>query len=201
LVDYIAAYTEETKEILLFPTMNDSIRKKLHELLDAHAPWIGKTSLKSDLFPNYTRQVRLRCGCCGNGKAWRATYDKKAWYEAYFADCGDCGSHLYWEDGYNEQWEIVRVQRENCILMGRCFEHYANSRTGLSLKDRKKMLAEKKYLSLDREALRTELQGLFDAASTRAHWDGVPFKLTQDRPDWYSKADFENWLDEKLGKK
>jgi len=203
IVDYISSYDGKNKEMLIIPVAYKDVRKGLHEILESTAPWVGKTSFKSECFPNFERTTRLRCFECANSKSWPAQYhtgiETNNIDEYYRAQCGDCDTSIVWEPNFDDLDDVVRIYHNNCVILGRCFQSYANDHTAVRPRDRKRMLALNWHVHrLDKEGLQTRLLQLFGIPGMGSYFQ-VPVSMTQDFADnKMSKRDMAKWLKEKL---
>lgn len=117
---------------LVIPCPSTSGRKELHLLLEEFVPWVSKTSYKCKNLPKSDdRSTRLRCFNCENSKSWPATYHYGCMDnnqdEYYTADCRDCGERTTWEPNYDDHDDVVRLYRNNCIVLGSYFRSYQNN--------------------------------------------------------------------------
>jgi len=194
IVDYVSSYDGEKKEMLIIPITENATRRKVHEVLETLAPWVGKTSLKSDYFPNYSVQNCLQCRVCNNGKWWTAKCRETVYCRSYRAVCGDCGRYYVWDEGYDDKYDMLRVYRKNCIVLGKCLRAYNNKHATIRLKDRKKMLEEKRHLQLDREAMYRQLVPIFEQTERWGY--ETPVSVMQDFPDYCASR---SYVELKLG--
>lgn len=203
ILEYISSYDGKNRDMLVIPILQKDVRKGLHEILESATPWVGKTSFKSECFPNYERTTRLRCHECDNSKSWPAEYhdgmESNNIDEYYRAHCGDCDSSIFWEPNYDDYDSVVRIYHNNCVILGRCFQSYANDHTTVRPRDRKWMLASGWHVhKLNKEELQTRLLQLFEGAGMGWYHE-VPVSVTQDFADnKLSKRDMAKWLKEKL---